>query len=268
MANSPLKLTGVALTEANISHFLKQKPHVAWVEVNTEHHLVEGGLIKHQLNQLREHYPVSLHGLGLSLASQDELNWSYLSKLRQLCQQLDACLVSDHLAWSSLNGHYFHQPLPFPYTEAMLTALITRVQQAQEMLGRQILIENCVQHVHFSQSTLNEAEFLNELAKASHCGILLDLSAVSASVAHTGLSVADYLKTLSSHCIQEIHLGAVNKHEAISVDLWEAYAEVIKQVGRKPTIIESNLLLEDIVTDAERAELCMRETYVATKLAG
>ncbi len=268
MANSPLKLTGVALTEANISHFLKQKPAVAWVEVNTEHHLVEGGRIKHQLHQLREHYPVSLHGLGLSLASQDELNWSYLSKLRQLCQQIDACLVSDHLAWSSLNGHYFHQTLPFPYTEEMLVALIARVERAQEMLGRQILIENCVQHVHFSQNTLTEAEFLNELAKATHCGILLDLSAVYVSVEHTGLTIIDYLKTLSGHFIQEIHLGAVNKHETISPALWDMYAEVIKHVGRKPTIIESELSLEDITADAQHAELRMRETYVATKLAG
>lgn len=268
MANSPLKLTGVALTEANISQFLKQKPAVAWVEVNTEHHLVEGGRIKHQLHQLREHYPVSLHGLGLSLASQDELNWSYLSKLRQLSQQIDACLVSDHLAWSSLNGHYFHQALPFPYTEEMLNYMIPRVQRAQEMLSRQILIENCAQTVNFLQNELNEASFLNELARASRCGILLDVSAVVANVSETGVGVSDYLNALSGHLIQEIHLGALNKEEPISPVLWNAYADVIKHFGRKPTIIESDLSLESLIDEAQGAELRMREAYVATKLAG
>lgn len=261
MANSPLKLTGIALTEANISHFLKQKPAVAWVEVNTDDHLVDGGLTKHQLHQVRENYPVSLHGLGLSLASQDELNWSYLSKLRQLSQHLDACLVSDHLAWSSLNGHYFHQALPFPYTEEMLTYMIPRVQRAQDMLGRQILIENCAQTVNFLQNEFDEASFLNELAKASHCGILLDVGAVYANATQTAISVSDYLNGLSGHLIQEIHFPA-------SPALWDVYGEVIKHFGRKPTIIESELSLELMTADAERAELQMREAYVATKLAG
>lgn len=284
MATKPLKMTGIGLKDDHLDDFLMAKPPVAWVEVDTESYFIDGGKRKQQLLAVRDHCPISLHGNGLSLASTDELNWQHLAKLRALSLQVDACLISDHLAWSSINGHYLHECLPFPYTEEMLNHLVTRINHVQTYLGRKILIENCPAYVHFSSSTLHEAAFLNEVAKQADCDILLDLTSLYVSAMNLNVSPTHYLRTLDPARVQALHLSGfktaqlpdehclvASKDQAILPPMWSLFSEAIKILGAKPTIIEWNEALpplETLVHEAEHAETLMRETYVATKLAG
>lgn len=284
MANTPLKLTGIALPDAYVDDFLETQPPVAWIDVAAEPHYADGGKALTQLNDLRKACPVSLRSNALSLASTDDLNWQTLSKLRALTRRIDACLVSEPLAWSSVNGHYLHQSLPFPYTEETLAHLIERVKHIQSALSCQFLVENCPQWVRFRQSTLSEASFLNQLAEATGCGIKLNLTNVYVSAANQDISASQYINTLHRNHIQAIALTGFTSttidgnqcllasHEQPIVPvIWDLFSETIKQVGAKPTIIQweshsSNLAA--LIQAAYQAETIMRETYVATKLAG
>lgn len=253
-------------------------------EIESEAYFIQGGKRKQQLQTLAKHYPISLHGTGLSLASSDELNWQHLAKLRELCQDIDACLVSDHLAWTSINGHYLHTSLPLPYTDEMLTHLITRIKHVQTYLGRQLLIENCAHYLRFIDSTYSEANFLNELAEQTQCGISLDLTSLYVSSQNLNFNAQQYLRTIHPKHIQSLHIGAfktrflngeqmliASKDQPIPAAIWALYHEAIKQLGAKPTLIEWETALPTIETffeEAKTAEKHMRDAYVAAKLAG
>lgn len=284
MANTPLKLTGIALPSAYVDDFLETQPPVAWIDVDAEPHYADGGKAVSQLTDLRKACPVSLRSNALSLASTDDLNWQTLSKLRALTRRIDACLVSEPLAWSSVNGHFLHQSLPFPYTEETLAHLIERVKQVQSALSCQFLIENCTQFMQFEQSTLSEASFLKHLAEETGCGLLLNLTNVYASANNLDFNPSQYISTLNRQHIQAIHLRGFTttningnplllptREQPLVPAIWDLFSETIKQVGAKPTLIQweshtSNLA--DLTEAAYHAETLMRETYVATKLAG
>lgn len=281
---SRLQLTGIGLRTPHYSDFLEKRPGVAWVEVHSENYFGEGGKPIQTLEQVRQHYPVSLHGVSLSIGSADDLNWQYLKQLRDLVQRIDPCLISDHLCWSSIDGHYLHDLLPLPYTEETLLHVIMRIQQVQEYLNRQILIENISSYVQFTDSSITEWEFLREVAVKSGCGILLDVNNVYVSAANQGFNPETYIASMPKQSVQEIHLAGftssnVNNKEvlidshnrAVVPAVWDLYRHTIKQLGTKPTIIEwdSQLpSLETLCLEAYRAEQIMRETYVAAKLTG
>lgn len=279
---SLLKLTGIGLRPEHYTDFLEQYPGVAWVEVCTEDYFADGGKALSTLEQIRAHYPVSFNGKGLSIGSSDELNWHYLKKLQDLCKRIDPCLVSDHLSWSSVDGQNLHQLLPLPYTEEVLQHVVTRIQQVQDFLKRQILIKNIANVIQYDHSTLSEAEFLADVAKRTGCSILLDVSNIYISATNLGFDPAAYLRDIPSKLVQEIHLGGfttttINEKEvlldthnrAIVPAVWNLYRETIKQLGTKATIIQwdSELpTLETLCLEAYRAEQIMRESYVAAKL--
>ena len=204
---TPLLLTGIGLRAPHISEFLTKKPGVAWVEVHSENYFGDGGKPLQQLESVRRDYPVSLHGVSLSLGSSDELNWQHLTKLRNLVRQIDASLISDHMSWSSYDGQYFHDLLPLPYTEESLLHLVFRIQQVQEFLGRQILIENISGYLRFTHSTIPEWEFLAAVAEQSGCGILLDVNNVYVSATNLGFNPLTYLRAIPGKLVQEIHLA-------------------------------------------------------------
>lgn len=281
---STLSLTGIGLRTPHYTEFLEKRPDVAWVEVHSENYFGDGGRPLQILEQVRKHYPISLHGVSLSIGSADELNWKYLKSLRELINQIDPCLVSDHLSWSSINGHYLHDLLPLPYTEEALQHLIPRIQQVQEYLNRQILIENISSYIQFTHSTIPEAEFITELAHASGCGILLDINNIYVSANNLHFDPHTYLTTIPANYIQEIHLAGfttrmINEKE-IFIDshnrpivpaVWDLFRSAIEYLGPKPTIIEWDTdlpALETLCLEAYRAEKIMREIYVTTKLAG
>lgn len=281
---SQLLLTGIGLRTPHISEFIEKKPNVAWVEVHSENYFGDGGRPLQKLRQVRRDYPISLHGVSLSLGSADELNWQHLTQLRELHRDIDACLISDHLAWASINGQYLHDLLPLPYTEESLSHIISRIQQVQEFLGKQILIENISSCLRFQHSTIPEWEFLVEVAERSGCGILLDVNNIYVSSANLGFNPYTFLDAIPADAVQEIHLAGftittiddrevlIDTHNQLVVPaVWDLYRQTIAQLGAKPTMIEWDTdlpALETLCLEAYRAEHIIRETHVAAKQTG
>jgi uncharacterized protein (UPF0276 family) len=281
---SQLRLTGIGLRTPHINEFLEKKPKVAWVEVHSENYFSEGGRQLHLLEQVRRDYPISLHGVSLSLGSSDDLNWQHLTQLKNLSQRIDACLVSDHLSWSSFNGQYLHDLLPLPYTEESLAHIVERIGQVQDFLGRQILIENISSYVKFTHSTITEWEFLREVAEQSSCDILLDLNNIYVSSTNLGFNPYTYLSAIPARAIKEIHLAGFStviiNEEEVLIDshnqrivpaVWDLLRESVQRFGTKPVIIEwdSGLpTLDKLCLEAVRAENIIRENYVAAKRTG
>lgn len=281
---SQLQLTGIGLRTPHISEFLEKKPGVAWVEVHSENYFGEGGRPIHQLEQVRRDYPVSLHGVSLSLGSTDELNWQHLTQLKALSKRIDACLVSDHLSWSSYNGQYLHDLLPLPYTDESLAQIVDHIRQVQDFMGRQILIENISSYVKYTHSTIPEWEFLRAVAEQSGCGILLDVNNIYVSATNLDFNPYIYLASIPAKLVQQIHLGGfttsiidgkevlIDSHnQRIVPAVWDLFRQSVLQYGAKPTIIEwdSDLpALEKLCLEAYRAESIIRENYVAAKRAG
>jgi uncharacterized protein (UPF0276 family) len=279
-----LLVTGIGLRTPHISEFLEKKPGVAWVEVHSENYFGEGGRPLQQLELVRRDYPISLHGVSLSLGSTDELNWQHLTQLRTLSRQIDACLVSDHLSWSSFNGQYFHDLLPLPYTEESIAHLVLRINQVQEFLGRQILIENISSYVTFPESTMPEWEFVKAVAEQSGCGLLLDLNNIYVSATNHGFNPYTYLDAIPAKCVQQLHLAGFATtfigEEEVLIDshsknivpaVWDLLSIATKKFGLKPTIIEwdNDLpVLEKLCLEAWRAENIIKENYVAAKRTG
>lgn len=279
---SSLLLTGIGLRAPHVTEFLEKRPKVAWVEVHSENYFGEGGKSLKLLDKVRQDYPVSIHGVSLSLGSSDELNWQYLKKLKDLIDRLDPCLVSDHVAWSSIDGQYLHDLLPLPYTTEALDQIVTRIKQVQDYLQRQILIENISSYVRYESSTMTEWEFLQEAASRSGCGILLDVNNIYVNATNFGFNPELYASHITPSFVQEIHVGGftetvINEKE-ILIDthskpvvpaVWNLYQHVVQKLGRKPTIVEWDAdlpSLETLCLEAYRAEKILRESYVTTKL--
>lgn len=281
--NSTLRLTGIGLRSPHIAEFLERQLNVPWVEVHSENYFAAGGNSLHQLDRVREQCPVSLHGVGLSLGSCDEMNWLHLRKLRDLVTRVDPCLVSEHLCWSSIDGQYLHDLLPLPYTEEALTHVVNRIQQVQTYLQRQILIENVSGYITYHESVMPEHEFLVEVAKQSGCGILLDINNLYVSAYNLGINAEAYLAHIPKDLVQEIHLAGftstkiddkdvlIDSHNrSVANGTWELFTKATKQLGVKPTMIEWDQDLPSIdrlLEEAHKAETIIKDAYVTTKCA-
>lgn len=281
---SSLLLTGIGLRAPHYTEFIDKHPGVAWIEVHSENYFAEGGKSLQRLETIRRDYPVSLHGVSLSLGSADELNWQHIKKLHDLINRIHPCLISDHLSWSSIHGQYLHDLLPMPYTQEALEHLVARIQQIQDYLKRQILIENVSSYVHYQASTYTEHDFLIAVAKQAGCGILLDVNNVYVSASNLNFDPYAYITAIPGHLVQEIHLAgfttSVINGKDVLIDshnkpvlpaVWDLYRHAILQVGRKPTIIEWDTDLPSLDTlclEAYRAEKIMRESYDTAKLTG
>lgn len=279
-----LQLTGIGLRTPHHAEFLEEKPSVAWVEVHSENFFAEGGKSLAYLEKVREHYPVSLHGVSLSLGSVDEINWRHMKRLRDLIQRIDPCLISEHLSWSSLNGQYFHDLLPLPFTEEVIQHLVSRIKQVQDYLGQEILIENISSYIRLPHSDISEAEFLTEIARLSGCGILLDINNIYVTTTNHHEDPEKFLDSIPGEFVREIHLAgcttSIIQEKEVVIDthdrpihpaVWELFRKAIQQFGVKPTIIEwdTNLpALDTLILEAYRAETIMRENYATAKRTG
>lgn len=281
---SSLLLTGVGLRAPHYTEFIEKHPGVAWLEVHSENYFGEGGRPLHFLETIRRDYPVSLHGVSLSIGSADDLNWQYLKQLKELITRIDPCLVSDHLSWSSIDGHYLHDLLPLPYNDEAIQHVVSRIQQVQEFLNRQILIENVSTYIQYPESCMPEWEFLKAVATQSGCGILLDINNVYVNATNLHYNPQHFISAIPGKLVQEIHLAGFSSlmidEKEILIDshnkpvmpaVWDLYRYAIQMLGRKPTIIEWDTDLPSLDTlclEAYRAEKIMRETYDAAKLTG
>lgn len=247
---------------------------VDWFEVITENFLVEGGNPRRVLRAVREHTPVVLHGVSLSIGGVDPLDEAYLDGVAALCREVQPSVVSDHLCWTRHGGHNTHDLLPLPYTEEALAHVVARVAHVQERLGRRLLLENPSTYVAFAGSTIPEAEFLAEVARQADCGLLLDINNVFVSCANHGWDAGAYLAAIPGDRIGYVHLAGhttdgkllIDTHDMpVRDEVWQLYAAAVRRFGVLSTCIERDdnvPALDELVAELARAR------HLALEVAG
>lgn len=244
--------SGIGLRAPHYHDILHQRPAVGWLETHSENYFGAGGAPLRYLDALRADYPLSLHGVGLSLGSADELNTAHIGKLRNLIDVFEPGLVSEHLSWSSIDGTYFNDLLPLPYTDEALRHLAARITLAQDLLGRQLLIENPSNYLKFHESALSEPQFLEELVARTGCALLLDVNNVYVSACNLQFDAHDYLRAIPAQAVQEFHLAGhavndIDSNTQVLIDdhgdqvcdaVWRLFEFCVRRIGPRPTLIE------------------------------
>ena len=260
-------LIGIGLRPPHYDEIRHTLPGVGWLEVHSENYFERHSQGFEVLGELARHYPVSLHGVGMSLGSADPLDAGHLRQLAALVAAISPVRVSEHLSWGSIGGRYFNDLLPMPYTRAALLHMSDKIDRVQQTLGRQLLIENPSSYLQLA-GEMGEAEFLAELAGRSGCGVLLDLNNLHVSAVNHGLEVDDYLATIDLDMVGEIHLaGFTEKHlpqgplyidthsTPVAEPVWALYEQVCQQRAI-PTLIEWDLAIPPLpvlLGEAQRA---------------
>lgn len=260
---------GIGLRSKHHSEILNTRPSIPWLEVHTENFFADGGSSTSFLEKIAALYPLSFHGVSLSIGSADGLNQNYLKKLKRVIDRFNPALVSEHLSWTSYNGIYTHDLLPIPYNKETLSLLHEHIDHVQNFLGRQILIENPSSYLEFRTSTMKEDEFLNEIASQTKCGILLDVNNIYVSGKNNNFDPFKY-KIEKKH-IKEIHLAGhtivdtstggkmiIDTHsDFVCSDVWELYKHTIKDTGPVATLIEWDDKIPELpilLKEAEKAQ--------------
>jgi len=275
LAGSAPRRAGIGLRAAHHGDWIAQRPDVGWFEIHAENYFAEGGLLPDILDTLRRDLPLSIHGVGLGLASTDPLDDSHLRQLARLQDRYQPAVVSEHLCWGAADGIHYNDLLPFPFTETTLTHVAARVQCIQEQLRRPILLENLSSYVTFEESSLGETEFLTELIGRTDCGLLLDLNNLVVNAANHGIDPERYVASLPADAIGEIHLAGhaydrygdrtlcLDTHDRLVPDrVWDLYRFTLRQLGAKPTLIEWDAKLPTLPTlaaEAHKADVCIAE---------
>ncbi|SEB25478.1 DUF692 domain-containing protein [Variovorax sp. YR216] len=243
---------GIGLRSEHYVEFIESRPPVGFIEVHSENYFGRGGKPLHFLKLARESYPLSLHGVGLSIGSVDPLSEPHLARLGELIEMLEPALVSDHLCWSSVGGIHANDLLPLPFTGEALSHVVSRVQRVQERLRRRILLENVSSYMEYVQSAMPEWEFLAEVARRSGCGILLDVNNIFVSAHNHGFEAMRYLRAIPRQVVEEIHLAGftrkpvgggaeilIDTHSApVAEAVWTLYAAALERFGPVPTLVE------------------------------
>lgn len=265
---------GIGLRAAHYRDVLETRPAVGWLEVHSENYFGAGGKPLHYLEQIRSHYPLSLHGVGLSMGTTDPLNGAHLDKLKGLIRRFEPALVSEHVSWGSVGGRYHDDLLPLPYTEEALEHMVERVGQVQDYLGRQILVENVYSYLEYRVSTLTEWEFISELARRAGCGLLLDVNNIYVNARNHDFKADTYLAAIPGDLVQEIHLAGftINTFEdgeilidthsrPVCAEVWALYRQALQRFGPVPTLIEWDAELPPLpvlLSEARQADTIMQ----------
>lgn len=242
---------GIGLRAPHHLHVVSHTPTAAWFEAHSENYFAEGGSHVACLTRIRENYPLSLHGVGLSLGSSDELDRDHLAQVARVVTRFAPALVSEHLSWSSVGGRFANDLLPLPYTEEALRHVGRRIAQVQDALGRQLLIENVSSYLEYADSSLCEWDFVAGVAAESGCGILLDLNNIHVAAMNHGFKSLDYLHGIPVGAVQELHLAGhaqvelggrpllMDTHGSVVSDaVWDLYRAALERFGDVPALIE------------------------------
>lgn len=265
------RAAGIGWRPPHYRALLDEPPPVGFLEVHSENYFGAGGQPHHFLEQARQLYPLSLHGVGLSLGSCDELSETHLKALEQLIHRYEPFLVSEHLCWSSIGGRHLNELLPLPYTEEALTHVCSRVDRVQARLGRRILVENIAAYVRFRHETIPEPEFLAQLGKRTGCGLLLDVNNVHVNAVNHGFDPIEYINAVAMDSVEEIHLAGFDEGADCLIDthgrpvqepVWDLYRYAIRRFGHCPTLIEWDTdipPLATLVAEANQADRMQTE---------
>jgi uncharacterized protein (UPF0276 family) len=242
-----LPAAGIGLRAPHVGQVLAEHPPIAWFEVHSENYFADGGSALAALERIRAEYPLSLHGVGLSIGSTDPLDVAHLVKLKRLVDRIEPCCVSEHLCWSSVNGRHFNDLLPMPYTNEALDHVCARVTAVQDFLGREILVENVSSYFAFPESTLAEAVFVASVAARTGCKLLVDVNNIHVNAQNHGLDADEYLAAIPPAMVAEIHLAGfdtqgpylIDTHGApVAPEVWALYERALQRFGCVPTLIE------------------------------
>jgi len=253
MPNSALiqNPVGLGLRAPHCSSILENKPSIGWFEAISENYmgfqeLTEGRPLEF-LRQIRELYPIVLHGVSLSIGSTDELSFQYLRNLQRLIDVIEPAWVSDHICWTGVQGENLHDLLPLPYTRETIAHLVERIDQVQTFLKRQFVFENVSAYLSFSHSEMTEWQFLKEVAQKSGCGLLLDVNNIYVSSVNQNFNPMEFIQGIPADSVQQIHLaghsvidgGLIDTHDRPVIDeVWNLYRQTLALMGTKPTLIE------------------------------
>ncbi|GAA6200518.1 DUF692 domain-containing protein [Aquicoccus sp. SU-CL01552] len=225
---------------------------VGWLEIHAENYMGDGGRPLAQLRHLAEDFPISVHGVGLSIGGEDALDPAHLARLKHLCNWLKPASFSEHLAWSTHDSAFLNDLLPLPYTDATLTRVADHIDQVQQVLGRPMLLENPSSYLAFAESTWSEPDFLAEIARRTGCGLLLDVNNVFVSATNLGFSPQGYIDAFPLDPVGEIHLGGhdeqtddhgapllIDSHgREIADPVWALLDHTLTRSGPRPVLIE------------------------------
>jgi len=256
-------------------------PKIGWFEIHTENYMGAGGPPHYYLEKIRQDYPLSMHGVGLSLGTADGLNLDHLRRIKNVVDRYHPALVSEHISWSIANGVYLNDLIPLPYTAETLQITCAHIDQMQNFLGRQILVENPSSYLLFKSSNMEEPDFINEILGNTGCGLLLDVNNVYVSCQNHGWDARDYISRLKPETVGEIHLAGHSVKEwrgqSLRIDdhgsnvcneVWALYEYTLSLMGPKPTLIEWDNNIPALMTlsqEAERANILLNSDQCAKK---
>jgi uncharacterized protein (UPF0276 family) len=256
---------GIGLRSPHYQAILADLPAVSFLEVHSENFFGDGGQPMAYLARFRENYPISLHGVGLSMGSADALDPDHLRKLKRLVDAIDPVLVSEHLCWVGVNGRYLNDLLPLPYTRESLEHVVRRVGEVQDCLKRPILVENVSSYLEFVDSTIPEWEFVREVARRAGCQILLDVNNIYVNAVNHDFDARTYLDAIAPGSVGEIHLAGfqdtgellIDTHgAAVSGEVWSLYQYAVSRLGQLPTLVEWDTdipALDTLLAEADKA---------------
>lgn len=270
----PLR-AGIGLKPEHFIEILETRPTVGFFEIHAENYMVDGGPFHHYLTRIRELYPLSIHGVGLSIGGEQPLDQAHLQRLAALLDRYQPELFSEHLAWASHGGHFLNDLLPLPYHAGTLQRVCAHIDQVQEVLQRPLLLENPATYLEFATSDRSEPEFIRDILQRTGCGLLLDVNNVYVSCINHGRDPYAYIRVLAGLWIGEIHLAGfardrdaagdpllIDSHGApIAEAVWHLYEFTLQQLGPAPTLIERDQnipSLATLCTEAQQAELRLR----------
>ena len=247
MSTRPYLGYGLGLRKEHYETVLAEHPPVDWFEIISENYMVAGGKPHYYLDRIREHYPLVMHGVSLSIGGTDPLDREYLIRLKALTERVEPAWISDHLCWTGVNGTNLHDLMPLPYTPETIRHVAERVSQVQDYLGRQILLENVSSYVAYTASEMTEWEFLCEIAEIADCLILLDVNNIYVSAINHNFDPYTYLTGIPVERVRQFHLAGHTCQQDLIIDthdhpivepVWDLYAAAVRRFGYVSTMIE------------------------------
>lgn len=243
---------GVGLKPEHYESVLETLPDIGWFEVHPENYMGDGGAPHFYLSRVRARYPISFHGVGLSIGSAGPVDKAHLARLKALMARYEPAMFSEHLAWSTHDGAYLNDLLPLPYTTETLNVVCRHVDEVQTALGRRMLLENPSTYIAFAHCELSETDFLGEVARRTGCGLLLDVNNVFVSATNNGFDADAYIDAFPAAHVGEIHLGGhadaeddtdapllIDAHDREVKDaVWTLYRRALSRTSAVPTLIE------------------------------
>lgn len=257
---------GLGLRTEHYESVLADEPKVDWFEILSENYMVPGGKPLYYLDQIKERYPLVMHGVSMSIGSVEPLDMTYLRQLKQLADRVNPKWISDHLCWTGVHGKNLHDLLPLPYTEETIKHVVSRIVQVQDYLGRQILIENVSSYASYTDSSMSEWAFITEIANRADCLLLFDVNNIYVSSVNHQFDAKDFINGVPADRVQQIHLAGhedhgdyiIDTHDAPVIDaVWDLYEYAIKRFGPVSTMIERDDKippLAELVAELERAK--------------